>query len=155
MRGISTLVPSLQIIQTVGPVNQSYRIRGMGSDPNIPTFEPDVALFVDGVYMPRSGLSVDDLTDVARVEVLEGPQSTLYGKNATAGVINVVTKAPSKTFQGQIEASYSDLDSSLQANVFRVAGSVTGPITDNVRFLVGGVSYNPGGQLQEPRARRA
>jgi iron complex outermembrane receptor protein len=144
MRGISTLVPSLQIIQTVGPVNQSYRIRGMGSDPNIPTFEPDVALFVDGVYMPRSGLSVDDLTDVARVEVLEGPQSTLYGKNATAGVINVVTKAPSKTFQGQIEASYSDLDSSLQANVFRVAGSVTGPITDNVRFLVGGVSYNQG-----------
>ncbi len=144
MRGISTLVPSLSIIQTVGPVNQSYRIRGMGSDPNIPTFEPDVALFVDGVYMPRSGLSVDDLTDVARVEVLEGPQSTLYGKNATAGVINVVTQPPSKQFQAQIEASYSDLDSSLQANVFRVAGSVSGPITDNVRFRLGGVSYNQG-----------
>ena len=144
MRGISTLVPSLSIVQTIGPVNQSYRIRGMGSDPNIPTFEPDVALFVDGVYMPRSGLGVDDLTDVARVEVLEGPQSTLYGKNATAGVINVVTKAPSHTFQGHIEASYSDLDSSLQASVFRVAASVSGPINDSIRFRLGGVTYNQG-----------
>jgi iron complex outermembrane recepter protein len=157
MRGISTLVPSLSIIQTVGPVNQSYRIRGMGSDPNIPTFEPDVALFVDGVYMPRSGLGVDDLTDVARVEVLEGPQSTLYGKNATAGVINVVTKAPSHTFQGHIEASYSDLDSSLQASVFRVAASVSGPINDSIRFRLGGVTYNQGDSYKnlEPGAPNA
>jgi outer membrane receptor protein involved in Fe transport len=144
MKGVSTLVPSLQVVQTVGPVNQSYRIRGMGSDPNIPTFEPDVALFVDGVYMPRSGLNVDDLVDVSRVEVLEGPQSTLYGKNATAGVINVVTAAPSHQFQASLEGSYSDLDSSLQAPVFRVAGSISGPLSDRVRVRVTGVSYNQG-----------
>jgi outer membrane receptor protein involved in Fe transport len=144
MRGISALVPSLTVVQTVGPVNQSYRIRGMGSDANIPTFEPDVALFVDGVYMPRSGLGVDDLVDVQRVEVLEGPQSTLYGKNATAGVINVVTTPPSHKLEGSIEGSYSDLDSSLQAPVYRVAATVSGPITDWLRFRLTGVSYNQG-----------
>jgi outer membrane receptor protein involved in Fe transport len=144
MRGISTLVPSLTVVQTIGPVNQSYRIRGMGSDANIPTFEPDVALFVDGVYMPRSGLGVDDLVDIQRVEVLEGPQSTLYGKNATAGVINVVTTPPARKLEGSIEGSYSDLDSSLQAPVYRVAGTVSGPITDWLRFRLTGVSYNQG-----------
>jgi outer membrane receptor protein involved in Fe transport len=144
MRGIANIVPSLSVVQTIGPVNQSYRIRGMGSDANIPTFEPDVALFVDGVYMPRSGLSVDDLVEIQRVEVLEGPQSTLYGKNATAGVINVVTTPPAKQLEGSIEGSYSNLDSSLQAPVFRVAGTVSGPITDNVRFRLTGVSYNQG-----------
>jgi outer membrane receptor protein involved in Fe transport len=144
MRGVAMLAPSLSVVQTVGPVNQSYRIRGMGSDANIPTFEPDVALFVDGVYMPRSGLSVDDLVDVSRVEVLEGPQSTLYGKNATAGVVNVVTTPPAKQLEGSIEGSYSNLDSSLNASVFRVAGTVSGPITNNVRFRLSGVSYNQG-----------
>jgi outer membrane receptor protein involved in Fe transport len=144
MKGIATLTPSLSVVQTIGPVNQSYRIRGMGSDANIPTFEPDVALFVDGVYMPRSGLSVDDLVEISRVEVLEGPQSTLYGKNATAGVINVVTAAPAKQLEGSLEGSYSNLDSSLQAPVFRVAGTVSGPITDKVRFRLTGVSYNQG-----------
>jgi outer membrane receptor protein involved in Fe transport len=144
MRGIATLTPSLSVVQTIGPVNQSYRIRGMGSDANIPTFEPDVALFVDGVYMPRSGLSVDDLVDISRVEVLEGPQSTLYGKNATAGVINVVTTPPASHWEGSLEGSYSNLDSSLNAPVFRVAGTVSGPLSDKVRVRLTGVSYNQG-----------
>jgi outer membrane receptor protein involved in Fe transport len=144
MKGVALLTPSLSVSQTVGPVNQSYRIRGMGSDANIPTFEPDVALFVDGVYMPRSGLSVDDLVNVDRVEVLEGPQSTLYGKNATAGVVNVVTAAPSSYLKGSLEGSVSELDSSLKAPVYRVAGSVSGPITDRLRVSLTGVSYNQG-----------
>ena len=144
MRGVALLTPSLSVSQTVGPVNQSYRIRGMGSDANIPTFEPDVALFVDGVYMPRSGLSVDDLVNVDRVEVLEGPQSTLYGKNATAGVVNVVTAAPSSYLKGSLEGSVSELDSSLKAPVYRVAGSVSGPVSDRLRISLTGVSYNQG-----------
>jgi iron complex outermembrane recepter protein len=144
MHAVANLVPSLSVVQTVGPVNQSYRIRGMGSDANIPTFEPDVALFVDGVYMPRSGLGVDDLVNVARVEVLEGPQSTLYGKNATAGVVNVVTAAPSHHFTGSIEGSISDLDSSISAPVYRAAGYISGPINDNLRFGLTAVTYNQG-----------
>jgi outer membrane receptor protein involved in Fe transport len=76
------------------------------------------------------------------VEVLEGPQSTLYGKNATAGVINVVTTPPSNHLQGSIEGSLSDLDSSLNAPVFRLAGTVSGPLNDKVRVRLTGVSYN-------------
>jgi iron complex outermembrane receptor protein len=144
MHAVSNLVPSLSVSQTIGPVNQSYRIRGMGSDANIPTFEPDVALFVDGVYMPRSGLSVDDLADVARIEVLEGPQSTLYGKNATAGVVNVVTQGPTRHWTGSIEGSISDLDSSISAPVYRAAGTISGPINDSLRFRLSAVTYNQG-----------
>jgi outer membrane receptor protein involved in Fe transport len=142
MQGVSALVPALSAEETNGSGNQSYRIRGIGSDPNTPTFEPDVALFIDGVYLPRSGMSVDDMADISRVEVLEGPQSTLYGKNATAGVINIVTKGPSHEFGGSLEGSYSQLDSSLKAPVYRVAGSVTGPITDRIRGDLSLVWYN-------------
>jgi iron complex outermembrane receptor protein len=92
MEGVSRMVPSLTTIQNDAPIDQSYRIRGIGSDPNIPTFEPDVGLFIDGAYLPRSGLGVEDLVDLERIEVLSGPQSTLYGKNVTAGVINLVTR---------------------------------------------------------------
>jgi iron complex outermembrane receptor protein len=157
MRGVSLLTPSLTVAQTVGPVNQSYRIRGMGSDANIPTFEPDVALFVDGVYMPRSGLNVDDLVNVNRVEVLEGPQSTLYGKNATAGVVNVVTTAPSTYWTGSLEGSLSELDSSLKAPVYRVAGTVSGPVDDRLRISLTAVTYNQGDSYKnlEPGAPNA
>jgi outer membrane receptor protein involved in Fe transport len=142
IQGVSKMVPSLTTTETNGPQAQSYRIRGIGSDANIPTFEPDVALFIDGVYLPRSGLSVDDLVDLARVEVLEGPQSTLYGKNATAGVINVVTKGPSHSFEGSLEGSYSELDSSLKAPVYRIAGTISGPITDRIRARLSVVDYS-------------
>ncbi len=58
------------------------------------TFTRSVAFVVDGIYMGRSGLGMSDLTDIERVEVLQGPQGTLYGKNANAGVVSVVTKKP-------------------------------------------------------------
>ena len=110
--GLAAMIPSLATVSNNQPLAQSYRIRGLGTDPHIPTFEPSVALFIDGVYMPRTGLGVDDLVDIARIEVLKGPQSTLYGKNATAGVISVVSARPASEFGGSAEASIS----------YRVAG---------------------------------
>jgi outer membrane receptor protein involved in Fe transport len=142
MHGISGLVPALTTNTTNGAGNQSYRIRGIGSDPNTPTFEPDVALFIDGVYVPRTGLAVNDLGDLQRIEVLEGPQSTLYGKNATAGVVNVVTKRPSDHFEGSIEGSYSEFDGGLKAPAYRFAGTLSGPINDHLRARLSVVSYN-------------
>ncbi len=144
MTGVANLVPALSTQETNSPGNQSYKIRGIGSDANTPTFEPDVALFVDGVYLPRSGMSVDDLGAVARVEVLEGPQSTLYGKNATAGVINVVTEGPSSTLKGSLEGSYSNLDGGLSASAWRLAGYVSGPINDRLRYSFSAVTYDQG-----------
>lgn len=146
--GIAALVPSLALVANNQPLAQSYRIRGLGSDPNIPTFEPSVALFIDGVYMPRSGLGVEDLVDIERVEVLKGPQSTLYGKNATAGVISVVSAQPSNSFESSVESTLSFIDGGRTPLAHRLAGSVSGPISDRVRGRVTGVYYQAGASFK-------
>lgn len=142
--GVAALVPSLSLVANNQPLAQSYRIRGLGTDPNIPTFEPSVALFIDGVYVPRSGIGVDDLVDLERVEVLKGPQSTLHGKNATAGVISVVSKRPSDSFEGSVEGSLSWIEGGRTPLAYRLAGSVSGPISDRIRARVTGVYYDAG-----------
>lgn len=142
--GVAALVPSLSLVANNQPLAQSYRIRGLGTDPNIPTFEPSVALFVDGVYMPRSGLGVDDLVDIERVEVLKGPQSTLHGKNATAGVISVVSRRPSNQFEGSVEATLGWIEGGRTPLAYRLAGSLSGPVTDRVRVRLTGVYYEAG-----------
>jgi iron complex outermembrane recepter protein len=144
IEGVAALVPSLQLVANNQPLAQSYRIRGLGTDPNIPTFEPSVALFIDGVYMPRSGLGVEDLVDVERVEVLKGPQSTLYGKNATAGVISVVSARPSDEFGGRVEATAGIIEGGRTAFAWRLAGSVTGALATGVRGRLTAVYYDAG-----------
>lgn len=144
MQSVAMLVPSLTFVQSDYLIAQSYRLRAIGSDANIPTFEPDVGLFIDGVYMPRSGLGVDDLVDIARLEVLKGPQSTLYGKNVTAGVVNIVTEGPSHSFEGHVDASLSTLQGGRDAPAGRLAGSISGPLSDAIRARVTGVWYDQG-----------
>ncbi|MFM5948740.1 MAG: TonB-dependent receptor [Novosphingobium sp.] len=146
--GVAALVPSLSLVANNQPLAQSYRIRGLGTDPNIPTFEPSVALFIDGVYMPRTGLGVDDLVDIERVEVLKGPQSTLHGKNATAGVISVISKRPSNQFEGSFEATLGWIDGGRTPLAYRLAGSLSGPVTDRVRVRVTGVYYEAGASFR-------
>ena len=91
---LQTLVPSLRITQLQTTGNTNFVIRGFGNGANNPGIEPSVGVFIDGVYRSRSAAALADMPNVERVEVLRGPQSTLFGKNASAGVINVVTAAP-------------------------------------------------------------
>jgi iron complex outermembrane receptor protein len=91
---VAQLVPSLTVTVNLNPFAAGVRIRGFGTQQNDPSLEASVAFILDGVYMGRSGLGMSDLTDVERIEVLQGPQGTLYGKNSNAGVVSIVTKNP-------------------------------------------------------------
>lgn len=129
---LATVVPSLQVSQNQSSFATSYSVRGFGTDGNNIGLEPSVAMFVDGGYRSRAVSQISDLPDIQRVEVLRGPQSTLFGKNASAGVISIVTKEPQFDFGGMVEASYGNYDAMV------VKGFVTGPISDSVAFSAGG-----------------
>ncbi|WP_417449507.1 TonB-dependent receptor [Kordiimonas sp.] len=110
---LQTLVPSLQIVQRASASNTSFSVRGIGSSTFNFGLEPAVGVFVDGVYRSRNGASVNDFLGMERVEVLRGPQSTLFGKNTSAGVINYVTKAPHYDLELEGELTYGNYDSKV------------------------------------------
>ena len=89
---LRSIVPSLDTRRYTTSTESVYFIRGFGNGSYNPGIEPSVAVFIDGVYRSSMQAQIADLPAIERVEVLRGPQSTLFGKNATAGVINVVTK---------------------------------------------------------------
>jgi outer membrane receptor protein involved in Fe transport len=132
---LATVVPSLRVSQLQSAFATSYSVRGFGTDGNNIGLEPSVALFVDGIYRSRAISQLSDLPDIQRVEVLRGPQSTLFGKNASAGVISIVTKKPSFDFGGSVEASYGNY------NAFVTKGYLTGPITESIAASIAG-GYN-------------
>lgn len=125
IRDLQSLVPSLRVAQTQALYATTYSVRGFGTSGNNAGFEPSVGVFVDGVYRSRSIAQINDFPDLQRVEVLRGPQSTLFGKNASAGVISIVTKEPQYDFGGNVEASYGNYDAVI------LKGYVTGAISDN------------------------
>lgn len=99
------LVPALNFQKSGTTLNQSIFLRGVGTASFSIAGEPSVSTVVDGVVFARSGEAFSDLVDIAQLEVLRGPQGTLFGKNASAGVINITTKQPTRTFGGTAEAS--------------------------------------------------
>nr|WP_321361463.1 TonB-dependent receptor [uncultured Hyphomonas sp.] len=135
LNDLQSIVPSLRIGQYQTSANTNFIIRGFGNGDNNAGIEPSVGVFIDGVYRSRSAAQISDLPNIQRVEVLRGPQSTLFGKNASAGVISIVTEKPQYEWGGSAEATIGNY------NMVRVAGDVTGPISDKVAFSLGG-NYN-------------
>ena len=135
LKDLSTVVPSLRVNTLQSSANTNFVIRGFGNGANNAGIEPSVGLFVDGVYRSRSAAMIADLPDVQRVEVLRGPQSTLFGKNASAGIISMTTKKPAFEFGGTLEASYGNF------NAMVLKGVVTGPLSDTIAVSLGG-AYN-------------
>ena len=106
---LQSVVPTLRVSQLQSSTNTSFSIRGFGNGSNNEGIEPSVGVFIDGVYRSRAGSSISDLPRLERVEVLSGPQSILFGKNASAGVISIVTPKPSGETGGYIEASLGNI----------------------------------------------
>lgn len=125
-----TVIPSLNVFGAASPAQSSISIRGAGTGASDPSLEPSVGIFIDDVFMPRSVFGLSDLLDVEQVEVLLGPQGTLYGKNTNSGVISVRTRKPSDVFEGSVEVSLGNYD--LQDTKV----SLSGPIADSLKYRV-------------------
>ena len=116
------MVPSLNFLKSGTTLNQTIFLRGVGTATFSIAGEPSVSTVVDGVVYARSGEAFNDLVDIAQIEVLRGPQGTLFGKNASAGVINITSIMPKHQLGASFEASYFD------RNEYRAKASVNLPM---------------------------
>jgi outer membrane receptor protein involved in Fe transport len=124
IRQLNQLAPSLLVSSTGTEANGSARIRGIGTVGDNPGLESSVAVFIDGVYRSRSGIGLNELGEVERIEVLRGPQGTLFGRNASAGLIHVITRRPEfDDFGGYAELTYGNY------NQIRAAGAINVPFS--------------------------
>ena len=149
IRALNQLSPSLLVSSTSSEAGAGgARIRGIGTVGDNPGLESSVATFIDGVYRNRAGVGLTELGAIDRIEVLRGPQGTLFGRNASAGLISVITAKPSFNFGAEGEASYGNYD------YFRVAGGVTGPITEQLAARLDGVYLKRDGYLRDAVSNR-
>ncbi|WP_337187206.1 TonB-dependent receptor [Phenylobacterium sp.] len=125
IRDLTVLTPGLTVTSTSNESVVTARVRGVGTVGDNPGLESSVGVVIDGVYRPRNGVSFGDLGQVSRIEVLKGPQGTLFGKNTSAGVINVITAGPTRDFQAEGEATYGNYDQ------WGLTGSVSGPLSED------------------------
>ncbi len=136
------LVPALTLQDGSNPRQTSFNIRGIGTQSFSTAVEPSVSTMVDGVVMGRSGQAFIQLLDVERVEVLRGPQGTLFGKNSTAGVVHIVTKDPSEEHTGEIMGAV------LSEDEYRAGLTVSGPITDSLGYRLTASADDTGGYIK-------
>lgn len=138
---LQAVTPGLQF-----PVNGAFAqptIRGIGTTVTSAGSDANVAIYIDGVYMPNQSANIFELNDVQRIEVLKGPQGTLYGRNATGGAINITTLTPSFDPVARARLSYGSFDE-VRANVY-----VSAPIGDRVAFGVSGLYTDDNGYSRD------
>ena len=125
--GLQGAVPNLNIVQGRGSSNATnIYIRGVGQPDALQTFDPAIGVYIDGVYYSRIRGTQLDLLDLQRVEVLRGPQGTLYGKNTIGGALSILTRRPGQELRGQASLTYGAY------NQAEARLSVSGPISDTI-----------------------
>ena len=130
---IQRLTPSLNVRPFPGdPTHASISLRGIISNEALPTIDPAVGLYLDGVYIARSPGANLALVDIDRVEVLRGPQGTLFGRNTIGGAINIVPKRPVDKFEGSIEGTYGNY------NLLTLSGVLNLPVAQGVALRIVG-----------------
>ncbi len=122
------VAPSVTITKTTQPGNNSINIRGIGTYAYSIATEPSVAVVIDDVPQAFQAAAFSALVDVQQVEVLRGPQNTLFGKSASAGVISITTQPATDEFTARVDAMTTD------DHEYRVQGTISGPITDTLKF---------------------
>jgi len=125
IKDLTILTPGLTVTSTSNETVTTARIRGVGTVGDNPGLESSVGVVIDGVYRPRNGVSFGDLGELQRIEVLKGPQGTLFGKNTSAGVINILSVEPSFNFGADGEVTVGNYGSR------GASGAVTGSLTSD------------------------
>ncbi|PIB95761.1 TonB-dependent receptor [Caulobacter sp. X] len=125
IKDLTILTPGLTVTSTSSEASTTARVRGVGTVGDNPGLESSVGVVIDGVYRPRNGVGFGDLGEMERIEVLKGPQGTLFGKNTSAGVINVMTKEPEFGFGANGELTFGNYGAK------GAAASVTGPLYED------------------------
>ena len=128
IKDLQILTPGLTVTSTTTEASTTARIRGVGTVGDNPGLESSVGVVIDGVYRSRNSVGFGDLGELERIEVLKGPQGTLFGKNTSAGVINIITEAPSFTPEFNAELNVGNY------GAMGASGSVSGPISDTLAF---------------------
>ena len=129
---LQTVVPSLRVSQLQNSQQTNFIIRGFGNGANNAGIEPSVGVFIDGVYRSRAAARIGNLPKLQRIEVLNGPQSTLFGKNASAGVISIATAKPSFEPEGYAEIGAGNY------GAYNLKGYYSTGVSENMAFSVGG-----------------
>ncbi len=122
LENIGDLIPSVTFRKGTTNANSALVMRGVGTITFSVAAEPSVSTVVDGIVLSRSGQAFIDLVDIQRLEALRGPQGTLFGKNASAGLVNIVSKGGSDTLEGELKADY------FEGEEYRLRATLAGPI---------------------------
>ncbi|PXA99582.1 TonB-dependent receptor [Nostoc sp. 3335mG] len=150
IRGLEQLAPSLQT--TTGQsaaTGSSLSIRGIGTAGDNPGFEPAVGVFIDGVFRPRAGVALSELPELQRVEILRGPQGTLFGRNTSAGALSIFTAQPAFEFGGYVEGSYGNY------NAYELEGAITGPVSEQLALRLDAGYRKRDGYINDANSDRA
>lgn len=149
IRGMKQLSPSLQA--TTGQSAATgvvLSIRGIGTAGDNPGFEPAVGVFIDGVFRARAGVALAELPPVDRVEILRGPQGTLFGRNTSAGALSITTALPKFETGGYVEAAYGNYDN------IEVKAGVTGPVSEALALRLDGGYHKRDGYIKDVNSDR-
>jgi iron complex outermembrane recepter protein len=136
IQDLTSVAPALQFNVSENETSATARLRGVGTQGSNPGLESAVGIFIDGVYRARNGVALGDLGEISQVEVLRGPQGTLFGRNTSAGLITVQTRGPSlDALEGSVEATYGTFGEQ------RLSGHLSGPIIqDKMGFRIFGAT---------------
>lgn len=146
---LNGFVPSLNVKENIPGASPVFTLRGVGLNNFAANNNPTVGVYIDEVFLTSTAMMTFSLYDIARVEVLKGPQGTLYGRNTTAGAIGFFTKRPEQEFGANVSATYGNYDR------FEVEGSLNVPLTDTAALRFSGLAIEQGEGFWEDRQGRS